>query len=73
MMTRKDYVAVSNILKEYRQAMPIEDYVDLCSDFGKYMAYDNPRFDAVKFIKACDISEIEYPKPKPASEHLSLP
>jgi len=71
MMTRKDYVAVSNILKEYRQSIPAEDYLDLCRDFGKYMAQDNERFDAVRFLEACDIPKAEYPSPKPASEHLT--
>jgi hypothetical protein len=72
MMTRKDYVAVSNILREYRQSMYAEDYLDLCTDFGKYMAQDNERFDAVRFLEACNIPVGEYPSPKPASEHLSL-
>ena len=72
MMTRKDYVAVSSILKEYRQSMYAEDYLDLCTDFGKYMAQDNERFDAVRFLEACNIPAVEYSSPKPASEHLSL-
>jgi hypothetical protein len=72
MMTRKDYVSVSSILKEYRQSMYAEDYLDLCTDFGKYMAQDNERFDAVRFLEACGIPKVEYPSPKPASQHLSL-
>jgi hypothetical protein len=72
MMTRKDYVAVSSILKEYRQSMFAEDYLDLCRDFGKYMAQDNERFDAVRFLEACDIPKVEYPAPKSAGEHVSL-
>jgi hypothetical protein len=72
MMTRKDYVAVSNILKEYRQSMYAEDYLDLCTDFGKYMAQDNERFDAVRFLEACDIPKEEYPQPKSALDHVAL-
>jgi hypothetical protein len=79
MMTRKDYVAVANILKEYRQAMYAEDYLDLCRDFGKYMAFDNERFDAHRFLVACEIDTKELAsnamstvQPKPASEHISL-
>jgi hypothetical protein len=74
MMTRKDYVAVSSILKEYRQSIEAVDYLDLCSDFAKYMAQDNERFDAVRFLEACKahIPTIEYPSPKSASQHLSL-
>jgi len=52
-MTRKDYVAISNILKEYRQSMTARDYNDLVDDFAKHLAYDNPRFDVDIFRKAC--------------------
>ena len=72
MMTRKDYVAVSSILKEYRQSMYAEDYLDLCTDFGKYMAQDNERFDSKRFLEACDIPEEEYPDPKSALSHVAL-
>lgn len=74
MMTRKDYIAVSNILVEYRQSMYAEDYLDLCVDFAKYMALDNERFDATRFLEACkaSIPNTEYPEPKPATSHVSL-
>lgn len=74
MMTRKDYVAVSNILKEYPQAMYAEDYLDLCRDFAKYMAQDNERFDSLRFLEACGIvfQKEDMPSPKPAGEHMSL-
>ena len=55
MMTRKDYVAVANILKEYRQSIPAEDYLDLCNDFADYMEQDNPRFQDLTFLKACEV------------------
>jgi hypothetical protein len=60
MMTRKDYIAVSNILKEYKYAMSDEDYTDLVVDFGKYMAFDNERFDYVVFARACGIPKVEH-------------
>jgi hypothetical protein len=72
MMTRKDYIAVSNILREYRQSMYAEDYSDLVADFAEYMLKDNERFDLTRFTEACNIPATEYPSPKPASEHLSL-
>jgi hypothetical protein len=80
MMTRKDYVAVADILKEYRQSMYAEDYHDLVMDFGKMMKLDNDRFDLSRFMIACGIdmkalvthAMSTLPKPKPASEHISL-
>ena len=74
MMTRKDYVAVSSILKEYRQSIEAVDYLDLCSDFAKYMAQDNERFDVVRFLEACKayIPTGEYSSPKSAVDHVSL-
>ena len=74
MMTRKDYIAVSHILSEYAEVMPPEEYLDLCRDFAKYMAQDNPRFDGVRFLEACglNIPKVEYPKPVSAMSHVSL-
>lgn len=74
MMTRKDYVAVANILKEYRQSMEARDYSDLCNDFADYMEKDNPRFQDLTFLKACQVpmQEVEYASPKPASGHVAL-
>jgi len=34
MMTRKDYVAVSEILSDYAEVMPSEEYLDLVRDFA---------------------------------------
>ena len=72
MMTRKDYIAVSNILKEYKQAMFAEDYADIVVDFADYMRKDNERFDYDRFSEACGIPKVEYPAPKSAGEHVSL-
>ena len=75
MMTRKDYVAVANILKEYRQSMEEKDYSDLCNDFADYMEKDNPRFQDLTFLKACQAPTMldrEYSAPKPASSHVAL-
>lgn len=72
MMTRKDYVAVSNILKEYRQSMYAEDYADLVNDFAKYMASDNDRFDVNRFREASAVPTYSVPEPLPASSHVAL-
>ena len=72
-MTRKDYVAVSNILSDYQEVMDLDEYFTMCLDFAKYMAQDNERFDTLRFMEACgiNISGI-YKDTKPASEHVSL-
>jgi hypothetical protein len=72
MMTRKDYIAVSEILGDYQEVMEGEEYSSLCVDFAKYMAKDNDRFDTKRFLEACGIPKVEYPSPKPASQHVAL-
>jgi rhamnogalacturonyl hydrolase YesR len=54
MMTRKDYVAVSDILRPYAEVMA-EDYVEIARDFASYMSRDNPRFDTGRFLEACGV------------------
>jgi hypothetical protein len=58
MMTRKDYVAVSEILAGYKLAM-IDGYwwEDLVNDFANFFAKDNPNFNRKKFIEACEEPE----------------
>jgi hypothetical protein len=60
MMTRKDYIAVSSILKEYEDAMSPSDYLELVWDFASYMKLDNDRFDNSCFLEACNIPKVEY-------------
>jgi len=74
MMTRKDYIAVSAILFEYKTDMTEEAYLDLCSDFADYMEEDNPRFQHEAFFRACEANILteEYPAPKSASTHVAL-
>jgi hypothetical protein len=55
MMTRKDYVAVSNILSNYQDVMDSDDYYEMVMDFGKMMKLDNTRFDLSRFMLACGI------------------
>ena len=54
-MTRKDYVAVSEILAGYQLAM-IDNFwwEDLVNDFADMFAKDNPNFNRERFTKACE-------------------
>ena len=80
MMTRKDYVAVSNILADYQEAMEPDEYYAMVVDFGKMMKLDNTRFDLSRFMIACGIDTkalvshamSTLPQPKAASTHVSL-
>lgn len=55
MMTRKDYVAVAEILSGYKNAM-IDGFWfdDLINDFADFFAEDNPNFKEDKFKEACE-------------------
>jgi hypothetical protein len=57
MMTRKDYVAVAEILQGYQTAM-IDGfwYEDLVNDFSIMFAEDNPNFQENKFKEACNVN-----------------
>jgi hypothetical protein len=78
MMTRKDYVAVANILSDYRVVMDPDEYYSLVVDFGKMMRLDNERFDLSRFMVACGIdmkalvTHAMSTLPKSASEHVAL-
>jgi len=53
MMTRKDYIATANILKKYSDKMEMTDFVKIVWEFSDMFSFDNPRFDKVRFEKAC--------------------
>ena len=79
MMTRKDYVAVSQILSNYQDVMDSDDYYEMVMDFGKMMKLDNTRFDLSRFMIACGIDikglvthAMSTLQPKPATSHVSL-
>jgi hypothetical protein len=78
MMTRKDYVAVSDILSNYQDVMDSDDFYEMVIDFGKMMKLDNVRFDLSRFMLACGIdakalvAHAIRTLPKPASEHVAL-
>ena len=80
MMTRKDYVAVSNILADYQDVIDSDDYYEMVMDFGKMMKLDNERFDLSRFMIACGIDMkglVEHamstlPQPKPAASAVGF-
>jgi hypothetical protein len=81
MMTRKDYVAVSNILSNYQDVMDSDDYYEMVMDFGTMMRMDNDRFDLSRFMSACGLNlrgladkamASVLPSPKSAKEHIAL-
>ena len=53
MMTRKDYVNVSDILRAYIDEIPQTTFEDLILDFADFFQADNDNFDADKFEYAC--------------------
>jgi hypothetical protein len=80
MMTRKDYVAVAEILSDYQEVIEFDEYYQMVMDFGKMMRLDNERFDLSRFMIACGIDTkalvtkamSSLPQPKPASSHVAL-
>ena len=54
MMTRKDYVAVAEILNRHFSNYPVEisDFKELVFDFADMFADDNPNFNEDRFIEA---------------------
>ena len=58
MMTRKDYVKTSNILKGFSDEIHPAVFEDLVEEFAQYFQADNDRFDKARFEKACGIDEL---------------
>lgn len=58
MMTRKDYVKTSNILKGFADEIHPAVFEDLVEEFCQYFASDNENFDKVRFEKACGVDEL---------------
>jgi hypothetical protein len=53
MMTRKDYVTISQLLNCYALKIDENTFDTLIHDFAGIMAEDNERFMADRFISAC--------------------
>ena len=51
-MTRKDYVAVAEILNAYHLEIDAQVFEDLLSDFQTFFKRDNSNFDKNKFRDA---------------------
>jgi len=52
MMTRKDYVAVAEILNYASDKTHPALFSKIVNDFAEMFAVDNPRFDITRFHKA---------------------
>ena len=55
MMTRKDYVATAEILKQYQDEISTDTFLDLVYDFADLFSADNPNFQEKKFANACGL------------------
>ena len=53
MLTRKDYVRISDILNRYALSIDENTFDILIHDFAGFMAEDNERFMSDRFISAC--------------------
>ena len=54
-MTRKDYVAVAEILADFKQGIDNQAvFEDLVDEFADFFAGDNPNFKYDKFREACN-------------------
>jgi len=60
MMTRKDYIEVSNILAGFAGEMDTHLFEDLVEEFCFFFQSDNDRFDRARFEKACGIDELGF-------------
>jgi hypothetical protein len=55
MMTRKDYVAVAEILNSFQDVIADPfTFEDLVNEFGDFFSADNPNFKFDKFREACN-------------------
>lgn len=58
-MTRKDYVAIAQIIQNVRYLVDRDgesDHIaEVARQLANYMRGDNPRFDRSRFMQACGI------------------
>ena len=52
MMTRKDYVAVAEILNTFKKEIEETIFEDITFNFAEMFAIDNPNFDVTRFENA---------------------
>ncbi len=53
MMTRKDYVAISDLLYSYRPIIDEMAFELMVHEFANLMEEDNERFMRDRFVRAC--------------------
>jgi hypothetical protein len=57
MMTRKDYVAVAEILNSFQDLIADQfTFEDLVIEFADFFSADNPNFKMDKFTHACGLT-----------------
>jgi len=57
MMTRKDYVAVAEILNSFQDIIADQfTFEDLVNEFADFFSADNPNFKMEKFTHACGLT-----------------
>jgi hypothetical protein len=58
MMTRKDYVAVAEILNSFQYVIADQfTFEDLVNEFADFFSADNPNFKMEKFTHACGLTK----------------
>ena len=56
-MTRKDYVAVAEILNSFQDIIADQfTFEDLVNEFADFFSADNPNFKMEKFTHACGLT-----------------
>ena len=55
-MTKKDYELIAEVIKNLDEVIDPEAYSVLVIKLAGALAGDNPRFDGVKFAKACGVN-----------------
>jgi hypothetical protein len=58
MMTRKDYVAVAEILSDFKYGIANDVvFTELVEEFADFFSADNPNFKFDKFTHACGLTK----------------
>lgn len=61
-MTKKDFVELAQLLREFYTAKHGIDFVRLQDSMEEFCAKQNPRFDQTKFRRACFGPDMTPPK-----------
>ena len=52
-MSRKDYIAIANIIRKCKHGISTASQAKLAQEFCELFLFDNERFDSEKFLEAC--------------------